>query len=267
MNDRAISRSAVSLSVLTAVLGRCILSGAGAVSARQLLLQGLPMAAALGLISALLTAAEGENDSFSGHGMRSRLVCLLGAVWFGAELLETVAQAQKISWEQFSSMAVIGILPLLLWAGIRLEPAVFSRSAGILWWAAGLAVLAWCFGLRGQFHWEQVVRYPAAAGELRFPLYAEFFLLPFLPGGRRSPKHFLLPVQVLLGKAAFAFGMEALLGAASRNWTVALHISRWDAAALLVWLACAMFRICLLGSILRQLLAKVFCGREEEVPE
>lgn len=267
MNDRNISGAAWSLSVLTAVLGQCFLSGSGGVSARQMLLQGLPMAGALVLVSALITAAETEHAAFSGSGMRSRLVCLLAAVWFGAELVETFLQAQKISWEQFSSMAVIGVLPLLLWAGEKLEPAVFSRSAGILRWALVLAALVWCFGLRGQFHWENVVRDTAADGPFRFPLYAEFFLFPLVPGGRADPKPRFLPVQVLLGKAAFAFAMEALLGTAGRNWDIAGSISRLDAVVLLVWLACAMFRICLLGSILKQLLVRAFCSREEGVPE
>ena len=60
------SGAAVSLSVLTTVMGQCILSSE-AVSARTLLLQGLPMALALAVISRLLALAEVEQGTFSGN--------------------------------------------------------------------------------------------------------------------------------------------------------------------------------------------------------
>ena len=127
-------RAAVPLSVLTAVLGQCITSGS-AMPARLLLLQGFPMALGIGLLSSCLMPAEGEEGLRSETGIRPRLLCLLLSVWFGAELWETLWQAQQVCREQFSSMAVLGVLPLLLWAGWQLKPDVFSRSAGVLWWA------------------------------------------------------------------------------------------------------------------------------------
>ena len=133
-------RAAAPLSVLTAVLGQCITSGS-AMSARLLLLQGFPMALGIGLLSSCLMPAEGEEGLCSETGIRPRLLCLLLSVWFGAELWETLWQAQQVCREQFSSMAVLGVLPLLLWAGWQLKPDVFSRSAGVLWWALALAGL------------------------------------------------------------------------------------------------------------------------------
>ena len=120
-------RAAVPLSVLTAVLGQCITSGS-AMPARLLLLQGFPMALGIGLLSSCLMPAEGEEGLRSETGIRPRLLCLLLSVWFGAELWETLWQAQQVCREQFSSMAVLGVLPLLLWAGWQLKPDVFSRS-------------------------------------------------------------------------------------------------------------------------------------------
>lgn len=79
------SGAAVSLSVLTTVMGQCILSSE-AVSARTLLLQGLPMALALAVISRLLALAEVEQGTFSGNTFCSKLFCLLATLWFGAEL-------------------------------------------------------------------------------------------------------------------------------------------------------------------------------------
>ena len=144
-------RAAVPLSVLTAVLGQCITSGS-TISARLLLLQGFPMALGIGLLSSCLMPAEGEEGLRSETGIRPRLLCLLLSVWFGAELWETLWQAQQVCQEQFSSMAVLGVLPLLLWAGWQLKPDVFSRSAGVLWWALALAGLACVGSLHGQLH-------------------------------------------------------------------------------------------------------------------
>lgn len=257
-------RAAVPLSVLTAVLGQCITSGS-AMPARLLLLQGFPMALGIGLLSSCLMPAEGEEGLRSETGIRSRLLCLLLSVWFGAELWETLWQAQQVCREQFSSMAVLGVLPLLLWAGWQLKPDVFSRSAGVLWWALALAGLACVGGLHGQLHWENL--FPAAepTGNLRFPLYAESIAWPLLFGKRgcTGRRCFLLPFLTLAGLFSFALGRELLFGSVRplpgdellRAGTLG-RVSRLDAAFLLVWLAAALFRGCFLVRVLRELLCR-----------
>lgn len=267
-------RAAVPLSVLTAVLGQCITSGS-AMPARLLLLQGLPMALGIGLLSACLMPAEGEEGLRSETGIRPRLLCLLLSVWFGAELWETLWQAQQVCREQFSSMAVLGVLPLLLWAGWQLKPDVFSRSAGVLWWALALAGLACVGSLHGQLHWENL--FPAAepTGNLCFPLYAESIAWPLLFGKRGCTERrcFRLPFLTLAGLFGFALGRELLFGSGRplprdellRTGTLG-RVSRLDAAFLLVWLAAALFRGCFLVRVLRELL----CRPEEQekgVPE
>ena len=267
-------RAAVPLSVLTAVLGQCITSGS-AMPVRLLLLQGFPMALGIGLLSSCLMPAEGEEGLRSETGIRPRLLCLLLSVWFGAELLETLWQAQQVCREQFSSMAVLGVLPLLLWAGWQLKPDVFSRSAGVLWWALALAGLACVGSLHGQLHWENL--FPAAepTGNLRFPLYAESIAWPLLFGKRgcTGRRCFQLPFLTLAGLFGFALGRELLFGSGRplpgdellRAGTLG-RISRMDAAFLLVWLAAALFRGCFLVRVLRELL----CRPEEQekgVPE
>lgn len=257
-------RAAVPLSVLTAVLGQCITSGS-AMPARPLLLQGFPMALGIGLLSSCLMPAEGEEELRSETGIRSRLLCLLLSVWFGAELWETLWQAQQVCREQFSSMAVLGVLPLLLWAGWQLKPDVFSRSAGVLWWALALACLACVGSLHGQLHWENL--FPAAepTGNLRFPLYAESIAWPLLFGKRgcTGRRCFLLPFLTLAGLFGFALGRELLFGSGRplpgnellRVGTLG-RVSRLDAAILLVWLAAALFRGCFLVRVLRELLCR-----------
>ena len=257
-------RAAVPLSVLTAVLGQCITSGS-AMPARLLLLQGFPMALGIGLLSSCLMPAEGEEGLRSETGIRPRLLCLLLSVWFGAELWETLWQAQQVCREQFSSMAVLGVLPLLLWAGWQLKPDVFSRSAGVLWWALALAGLACVGSLHGQLHWENL--FPAAepTGNLRFPLYAEAIAWPLLFGKRgcTGRRCFLLPFLTLAGLFGFALGRELLFGSGRplpgdellRAGTLG-RVSRLDAAFLLVWLAAALFRGCFLVRVLRELLCR-----------
>ena len=268
------SGAAVSLSVLTTVMGQCILSGE-AVSARTLLLQGLPMALALAVISRLLALAEVEQGTFSGNTFCSKLFCLLATLWFGAELVETLGQIQTLCWEQFSSMAVLGVLPLLLWAGWQLKPDVFSRSAGVLWWALALAGLACVGSLHGQLHWENLFPTAEPTGNLRFPLYAESIAWPLLFGKRgcTGRRCFLLPFLTLAGLFGFALGRELLFGSGRPLPVDELlragmlgRVSRLDAAFLLVWLAAALFRGCFLVRVLRELL----CRPEEQekgVPE
>ena len=267
-------RAAAPLSVLTAVLGQCITSGS-AMPAQLLLLQGFPMALGIGLFSACLMPAEGEEGLRSETGIRPRLLCLLLSVWFGAELLETLWQAQQVCREQFSSMAVLGVLPLLLWAGWQLKPDVFSRSAGVLWWALALAGLACVGSLHGQLHWENL--FPAAepTGNLRFPLYAESIAWPLLFGKRgcTGRRCFLLPFLTLAGLFGFALGRELLFGSGRllpgnellRTGTLG-RVSRLDAAFLLVWLAAALFRGCFLVRVLRELLCRPE-KQEKGVPE
>lgn len=264
MNQTQFSGAAVSLSVLTAVLGQCITSGSAA-SARLLLLQGLPMALSVALLSVLLMPAEGECALLSANSIRSRLLCLLLAVWFGAELWETLRQAQQVCREQFSSMAILGVLPLLLWAGWQLTPAVFSRSAGVLWWALVLAGIVCIWSLHGQLHWENLFPTAEMTGEIRFPLYSETIAFPIL-----LEKHehkwkycFLLPFLTLAGLFGFALGQELLFRPGSSFPGYELlragalgGVSRLDAAFLLVWLAAALFRVCFLIRVLRALLCR-----------
>ena len=103
------------------------------------------------------SGAEQRAGSFLGTDLRSRVVCGGLGLWFVWEAVETFRQAQELCWGNFSSMAMLGLLPLLLWAGWKSEPAVLVRCAPILCWAAALAGLLGLLGLNGQFHWEKLM--------------------------------------------------------------------------------------------------------------
>ena len=95
-------------------------------SARSFLLWGLPAALGLCLLSALLAAEFQARELFSGKGVFSRLGCGVSGLWFAVELIRTVRTAQEVCWSQFSSMAALSVLPLLLWAGWALPEAGYS---------------------------------------------------------------------------------------------------------------------------------------------
>ena len=265
MKQAYFSESTLSLSVSVSVFARFVLQSGGRVSARMLILQGLPMALGLTAISALLARAEQNTDAFSGNSFRSKLLCGGFALWFVWELAETFQQAQTICWMQFSSMAVLGLLPLLLWAGWKLEPGVLTRSVPVLGWAAALAALLWLGALRGQLHWENLMR-STTSSVPTMPLYAEYFALPFLRKKQEVRRGIWLPVKAFCVMAALVLGAELLLGPGGILAGVVGSLTHVDAAILLVWLALALFRVCVLVQVVRQLLCRI-CQQEEPMGE
>ena len=79
-------------------------------------------------------------------------------------------------------MALIGFLPLLLWAGWSLPPESWNAPARVLWWFALLGGVVLIGGLWGQMCWPGL----AAEGPSQFSGFcksffcAEFFLWPLL---------------------------------------------------------------------------------------
>ena len=153
MKQSLFSEKTLTLSVLVSVFAQGILS-MGTVPAREMLLQGFPMALGVSLLSFLVTESGWETG---GKKFCGKLICGGLALWFGWELADTLRQAQTICWTQFSSMAVLGLLPLLLWAGWVLEPEVLSRSAQILCRAAALTGFLFLLSLFGQLRWENLM--------------------------------------------------------------------------------------------------------------
>ena len=197
MERSCFSEKTLTLSVLTAEFARCVLQTGAPVTTRSLFFQGLPMALALVLITALTAGAEQRADSFLGTDLRSRVVCGGLGLWFVWEAVETFRQAQELCWENFSSMAMLGLLPLLLWAGWKLEPAVLIRCAPILCWAAALAGLLCLLGLNSQFHWESLMM-QADVQTIILPLYPEYFALPLFCPAKQVRCAVWLPVKAFI---------------------------------------------------------------------
>ena len=169
-------------------------------------------------------------------------------------------------------MAMLGLLPLLLWAGWKLEPSVLVRCAPILCWAAALAGLLCLLGLNGQFHWESLMM-QADAQPITLPLYPEYFALPLFCPAKQVRGAVWLPVKAFILAGSFALCMELVFGAGNALPGIELlqagrlgSISRFDALVLLVWLAAAMFRFCVLVQVVRQLAGRLW-GRAAPAEE
>lgn len=193
-------------------------------------------------------------------------------LWFVWEAVETFRQAQELCWGNFSSMAMLGLLPLLLWAGWKLEPSVLVRCAPILCWAAALAGLLCLLGLNGQFHWESLMM-QADAQTIILPLYPEYFALPLFCPAKQVRCAVWLPVKAFILAGSFALCTELVFGAGNALPGIELlragrlgSISRFDALVLLVWLAAAMFRFCVLVQVVRQLAGRLW-GRATPAEE
>ena len=257
MEQGRFSLSVVRLSVLTGVLAQCIRQPG--TDTRSFFLWGLPMALALCGGLRIFCQAQRADAVFAGQEPRSRLVCGGVMLLFGWEFVAAAAQAQQLCWEQSSSMAVLGLLPFLLWAGWRLQPESFCRCVRFLWWAAAAAGLLCILGLRGQLHWENLME-PAQGTLPSLPLFAEYAALPYLCPKTQAQREAWLPLWAFGLAAAYRLGMELVFGPASAVPGAELlragilgSISRFDAAILLVWLAAALFRLCFLVQVLHGL--------------
>ena len=218
--QKKLSFSALALSVWTAALAESLEPG---VSLRGMLLYGGLGALLLTGISAVLYVCWQQTAV--------RQVWLFAAVLgLLAEVFRTAMQAQSVCRQEFHSMALIGLLPLLLWAGCRIplsgagggalsgrhcRPDGVVPSAGTGCGAAGPA--AACTAVRGVSALAPSDGRTCAAPR-SFSAVADLFGTGVF-GGTDYPEQELL-----------------------RAWSVGIF-SRMDALLLLIWLTCAVFRI------------------------
>ena len=176
------------------------------------------------------------------------------------ELMHTLAQAQGLCAAEFSSMALLGFLPLLLWAGWRIRPASWNASARVLWWFAVAGGVVCLLGLAGQLHWYRLFTpvQPTATG-WSIPVYAEYFAGAILCNGRSVRRTIWLPVWSFAVQAVALLGAALLFGGNAyprlellRAWSGG-SFSRMDALLLLFWLLCAVYRVAMLCAAIRLL--------------
>ena len=107
-------------------------------SPRALLWQEVLAAVLLMILSALVSRFWQSGPPKSAAWAAA--FCL--QVWLAVELAGTFWKALQVCREEFSSLALLGFLPLLLWAGWQMPARAWGAPAQVLWWfvAVGSAV-------------------------------------------------------------------------------------------------------------------------------
>lgn len=248
--QKGFSAPVLALSVWTAALAEEMQTD---ISPRGMIIHGAVQALLLTCISGVFSAC------WQRAAMQWVWLFSAGA-WFLAELFGTVMQAQNICQQEFRSMALIGLLPLLLWAGWCIPPSGWDAPARVLWWFVLLGGLVCLTGLAGQMDWAHLLTADAVqlARWPRVPLYAEYLFWPLLAGYEEPRSMSWLPWLTFLAQAGLTAGMCLVFGAADypaqellRAWSADVF-SRMDALLLLIWLTCAIFRIGFLCAAVRE---------------
>lgn len=242
--------AALTLSIVTAALADGIPQS---VPVRRALWLGAVSTVCLCVLSALAAAAlQNKAPSFT-----VRLALTAGLFM---ELLHTLAQAQRLCAAEFSSMALLGFLPLLLWAGWGVRPASWNASARVLWWFAAVGGVVCLLGLAEQLHWYRLFTPAQPTGvNWSVPVYAEYFAGALLCSARSARRTVWLPVWGFAVQAAALLGGTLLFGSGAyprlellRAWSGG-SFSRMDALLLLLWLLCAVYRVAMLCTAIRLL--------------
>ena len=191
-------------------------------------------------------------------------------VWLMAELAGTFWKALQVCREEFSSLALLGFLPLLLWAGWQMPARAWGAPAQVLWWFVAVGSAVCLLGLSRQMHWAGLFAQAAPQSTaFTVPVYAEYFAVPLLCG-REERRGVCLPILTALVQTAATLGMALVFGRTYparellRAWSTGTF-SRLDAALLLVWLTCAIFRIGVLCTAVRMLGQEYAIQKRKEV--
>lgn len=275
--DGFFSLPALGLSLVTASLAQSFYTPAGTGTARSILLFGLIHAVLLTMAAGLFCVLSERFALFSGQGFLPRLAGWGFWLWFGWELIRTVAAAQTVCREHFGSNALIAVLPLLLLASRQMAADALDRSARAIWWLLAAGVVVCLAGVWDQMHWQRL--FVAGQPSLQMDswpqlyLYPEVFALPLLCTGRNTRRGAVLPFWSYAAQAGYGLVLELVLGRTAgpdylgvellRAWALG-YFSRLDALLLLLWLAAALWRICLLFFALRKLW-QINTGKEKTI--
>ena len=117
----------------------------------------IPVLAAAAFV--LLAALVSVNASrLNRPGFAGKCICAVFLLWYLFELVRTAAMLQQACWEQFASMAFIGLLPFFLWAGWSLGCELYDRMASVLGWLVVLGIVFCVLGLAGQLQWQALAK-------------------------------------------------------------------------------------------------------------
>ena len=179
-------------------------------------------------------------------------------------------RALQVCREELASLAVLGVLPLLPWAGWQRPARAWGAPAQVLWWFVAVGSAVCLLGLARQMHWAGLFAQAAPQSTaFTVPVYAEYFAVPLLCG-REERRGVCLPILTALVQTVATLGMALVFGRTYparellRAWSTGTF-SRLDAALLLVWLTCAIFRIGVLCTAIRMLGQEYAIQKRKEV--
>ena len=96
-------------------------------------------------------------------------------VWLAVELAGTFWKALQVCREEFSSLALLGFLPLLLWVGWQMPARAWGAPAQVLWWLVAVGSAVCLMGLSRQMHWAGLFAQAAPQSTaFTVPVYAEY---------------------------------------------------------------------------------------------
>ena len=229
---------------------------------------GAPLAGGAGCSTADDTFCFGQSVL----AVRPAKACRLGSCILPAGLAGggTGRKALQVCREEFSSLALLGFLPLLLWAGWQMPARAWGAPAQVLWWFVAVGSAVCLMGLSRQMHWAGLFAQAAPQSTaFTVPVYAEYFAVPLLCG-REERRGVCLPILTALVQTAATLGMALVFGRTYparellRAWSTGTF-SRLDAALLLIWLTCAIFRIGVLCTAIRMLGQEYAIQKRKEV--
>ena len=209
------SAQTLTLSVAAAELGRAIFGAGQTGSVRAVLLSNVLAAAAFVLLAALVSV---NASRLNRPGFAGKCICAVFLLWYLFELVRTAAMLQQACWEQFASMAFIGLLPFFLWAGWSLGCELYDRMASVLGWLVVLGIVFCVLGLAGQLQWQVLVT-GETAHSFVLPdasFYPEYFSFPLLCRSKNNAKISKKPT-VWLPIIAFVIGLCAGAGPSFRR--------------------------------------------------
>ena len=234
-------------------------------SSRALLWQEVLAAVLLMILSALASRFWQSGPPKSAAWAAA--FCL--QVWLMAELAGTFWKALQVCREEFSSLALLGFLPLLLWAGWQIAcPRMGCPGAGVVVVVA-VASAVCLMGCPGRCTGPVVCAGCAAEHGIHRSGLCGILAVPLLCG-RGQRRGVCLPILTALVQTAATLGMALVFGRTYparellRAWSTGTF-SRLDAALLLVWLTCAIFRIGVLCTAVRMLGQEYAIQKRKEV--
>ena len=252
----------LALSVVTAAAAEPLPTGC---SARAAVWSALLGTAVLMVLAALTGHLVRNNPPGS---LPRRMLDAALCAGFAWELVQTVGQAQWVCAREFSSMALVGLLPLLLWVSSKMTPGGWDAPARVLWWGVFLCAVVYLLGMAGQMQWYPLAESTAMTGWSRWtlPFYAEYFAVARLCPPRNAARAAGLPLAAFVVQMAAVLGRIMLFGAGEypalellRAWGMGMF-SRLDALLLLLWLGCAVFRIGFLCTVVGRLWKQLLPG-------